>query len=226
MARLASFTRLTLLCLSIGTGLAAQEGWTGAFKFGGGPTAKGNARTYLGDAGFSMGAGLEAIYTKDKDSAFVFGLAYRFYPGDGQASSDILPSPLPNANAVYTVKVDKNEARGWELSAMYRRELAFEGFYAQGGVVLSILSISESVTGSTYTYKAAPAPATAPTLAITALADSKQKSSVSFQVKGGIGYRLSEIFSVEANAFTYRLAPLAGSAKTGLGSEICLGIRF
>ena len=257
MSNLVSITRLALLTLAVSTGLAAQEGWEGALKFGGGPTT-GPAKTVTGNSGFSFAPTLEAAYHFNKTSSWVFGVGYRFLPGDIYASRTFIAPPAvvtrtaTNFNA-WTASVNaarawalanpgpqemtlrKPDAKGMEFTSLYRHTFN-EDLFVQGGIRLGLYKVSVRDTGTRFNYSFTEASGTfgtpnwvnasLVTPIITTLAIETEKKTASFGLMAGIGYRLTENFSIEANAFTIRLGDPLGSTNTSLATELCFGIRF
>lgn len=217
MSHFLSITRVALLTLSIGTGLAAQEGWEGALRIGAGPTT-GPAKTVTGNAGYSFAPTLEAVYNFDKTSSVVFGAGFRFFPGDIYMVSAI-PTPQV-AGQTYEARLRKPDAMGLELTSVYRHGLN-EDIYIQGGIRLGLYKVSFRDTGSRITYSAPSVPSQIETIQVELV-----KKTTSFGLTAGVGYRLTENFSVEANVFTVRLGDPLGITNTSLASELSFGFRF
>lgn len=217
MSNLVSITRLAALALVLSVGLSAQEGWTGALKFGGGPTT-GKAKTLTGDAGYSFSPQVEASYSMDKASAIVLGAGYRFFPGDITTISTI-PTPQVGGQT-YEARLRKPDAKGLEVSALYRH--TFENsMFLQGGLRLGLYKMTFRDTGSRITYSAPSTPS-----AIVTIAEEREKKTTSFGLLAGIGYQLTQNFSVELNAFTVRLGDPLGGTSASLATEVNFGIRF
>lgn len=222
VSNLVSITRLAILTLAVSTGLAAQEGWEGALKIGGGPTT-GGAKTVTGNAGFSFAPTLEFTYHYNKTSAVALGMGYRFFPGDIYTVSSI-PTPQV-AGQTYEARLRKPDAKGFELSALYRHSFN-EDLYVQGGLRLGLYKVNFRDTGSRITYGTVPPSTAVVPTAIVTIMDDRDKKTTSFGLLAGMGYRLTENFSVEANVFTVRLGDPLGITNTSLASELSFGIRF
>ncbi|BDU72541.1 hypothetical protein [Mesoterricola silvestris] len=197
------------------TALQAQEGWVGSLKFGGGPTT-GSAKTLMGNAGYGFGAEVEFAYRYAKDQAMVLGLGYRFFPGDLATVSSI---PTPRPDGTYEARITKPDAKGPEVTALYRRDLVPE-LYVQAGLRLGLYKVNVRDTGSRITYTGG-----APSSIVTIM-DDLDKKTTSIGAVAGLGWRITGIFSVEANVFTVRLGDPRGGTGTSAASEIRFGIRF
>jgi len=197
-------------------GLSAQEGWEGSLKIGAGPTT-GPAKTLTGKAGFSFAPTVEAIYNFNKTSAVVLGGGYRFFPGDMYEVSAI---PTPRVAGTYEARLRKPDAKGLELTALYRHSFENE-LYLQGGLRLGLYKVTLRDTGSRITYSAPTTPS-----AIVTISDEFVKKTTSFGLQAGVGYHLTENFSVEANVFTVRLGDPLGITNTSVASELSFGFRF
>jgi opacity protein-like surface antigen len=219
VAKLSSITRLALFTLAIGTSLLAQSPWSTGFKMGGGPTASG-VKSLLGDAGYSMGGAFELGYQLDKNSSLVFDAGYRFYPGDFKTVSYI-PATASTVAGTYEGRVRKPEAKGFEFTALYRRDL-FEDVYAQGGIRLGLNKVTFTDTGSSVTYAGTPVTRTQ----VVTIASMTDKKTTSFGLMAGLGYRFGSAFTMEFNAFTVRLGDPLGDTRTGVATELTFGIRF
>ncbi|MCE1228094.1 MAG: hypothetical protein LWX11_01180 [Firmicutes bacterium] len=207
--------------LAAAIGLSAQEeGWSGALKFGGGPVS-GSAKAVTGDAAFSFSPQFEATYSFNKSSAWVFGAGYRFFPGD-QTMISYIPTPQV-AGQTYEARIRKPEAKGLELTSLYRHTFG-ESFFVQGGLRIGLYKTTFRDTGSRVTYTLVSNRIT-PTTVVT-IQDEFEKKTTSVGLLAGLGYQLNRNFSVEVNAFTVRLGnPLAGT-NTSVASEVNFGIRF
>jgi len=75
-------------------------------------------------------------------------------------------------------------------------------------------------TGSRITYTGG-----APT-AIVTIMDDLDKKTASFGAVAGLGYQISDYFSVEGNIGTVRLGNPRGLTSTSAATEIRFGIRF
>lgn len=215
MSTLASISRLALIAVTACTGLKAQEGWAGSLKLGGGPTT-GPAKTLMGDAGDSFGAEVEFAYRYGKRQTLVLGLGMRFIPGDLATVSSI---PTPRADGTYEARIRKPDAKGPELTALYRHDLTGT-LFVQGGLRLGLYKVNVRDTGSRITYTGG-----APS-AIVTIMDDLDKKTTSIGAVAGLGYRITDIFSVEANVFTLRLGDPRGLTTTSAASELRFGIRF
>lgn len=224
VSRLASRTAL-LLCL--GTALQAQDSWNLSFKMGGGPL-NGDARKLTGDAGFTYSGTFEMDRKLGSDSSMVFGLGYRWFPGDF-VNVAFIPATLPTRATVGTYyessQVDKAEGGGVQLSALYRKEAFMEGMYWQGGLLLGFNRLQTTSTGTRLTILVTTANTAGSITAVDAIKDQDTKRTTAFGPVLGLGYRFGERYAVEANAYMTKLATSA-SSKSGAGVELVFGVRF
>jgi opacity protein-like surface antigen len=124
------------------------------------------------------------------------------------------------AGQTYEARVRKPDGKGFEITSLYRHGFS-EDLFVHGGLRLGLYKINYRDTGSRITYSAPATPS-----AIVTIQDDREKKTVSFGLMAGIGYRLTEKFSLEANVFTVRLGDPVGYTSTSLASELCFGIRF
>ena len=180
MSYLASASRLLLLTLVAGTSLVAQEGWVGSLKLNAGPTM-GPAKALMGQAGYSFAPEIELAYHYSKTDAVVFGVGYRFFPGDLSAASYI-PAPPPASTfittgtsnaarvviqnyvaasvaAPYEARLRKPDAKGLELTSLYRHNYTPD-LFVQGGLRLGLYKVNVRDTGSRITYMELATPGT------------------------------------------------------------------
>jgi opacity protein-like surface antigen len=236
-------------------GLAAQEGWVGSLKFGGGPTT-GAAKTLMGNAGYSFAPTLEFAYHYSKTDAFVLGAGLRFFPGDISTASYIPAAPSPTtsgyittgttnaartanlayiAGGPYEARLRKPDTKGLELTGMYRHDYNPD-LYVQAGLRLGLYKVNVRDTGTQITYTESAIAGTGVNLgrtnygvtpsSIVTIMDDLDKKTTSLGVIAGLGYQLTEYFSIEANVFTVRLGDPRGVTTTSVASEVCFGIRF
>lgn len=226
MAKLSTLSRIAALALLVGTASAAQDPWSLSFKMGGGPTL-GDITTVTGNAGFNFGGDFEVAYQLTKRSQFAFGLGYRFFPGDFQNLS-FIPSTIPASNPVattyYETRVRKAEAMGFQLNALYRADLPWEGVYWQGGLRLGINKLKQTDTGTRLTTTGAGGSGSI--TAVAAIADIQEKTTTSLGPLLGIGYRFTDTYSLEVNVWMASMESPALGKKTGTATELAFGIRF
>ena len=181
----------------------------------------------MGNAGYSFAPEVEYAYNFNKSQAVVLGLGYRFFPGEISTVSFIptaaatVPATPPRPAGTYEARLRKPDAKGAEVTALYRQTFGSD-FFVQGGLRLGFYSVNFRDTGSRITYAANGTTTTA----IETIADDLTKKTTSIGLMAGCGYRLTDMFSVEANAFTVRLGSPLGNTATSVATEIAFGIRF
>jgi opacity protein-like surface antigen len=226
VAKLSNLTRIAALALLVGTAAAAQDPWSLSFKMAGGPTM-GDIATLSGTAGYNFGGDIEAAYQLDKKSQFAFGLGYRFFPGDYQNLS-FIPSTIPASNPVaityYETRVRKAEAMGFQLNALYRRDMGWEGSYWQAGLRIGFNKVKQTDTGTRLTTTGAGGSGSV--TAVNAIADIQEKTVTSLGPLVGVGYRFNETYSLEVNFWSASMESPATGKKTGTATELAFGIRF
>ncbi len=219
MARLSCIPRLALLPLALCVGLHAQSAkWDGSFKVFGGATT-GGVKDNLIQSTQNFGGGVEGTYALDKDSALVFDLGFRFYPGTNAMQSFIV---LPTATAATIGRIYTGETRdrkvdgtSWQASALYRRNAFTEGMYWQAGLRLGFNKTKQTDTGSTV--------ATGNPVAIDSV---DEKKTTAIGLLGGIGYRFTDMYSGELNVFQTKFEGAAAGKQNGTVVELAFGVRF
>lgn len=229
MANLSTLSRLAALALAVGTAAAAQDPWSLSFKMGGGPTFQ-DVRTYAGDAGYAWGGDFEVGYQLTKTSQLAFTLGYRVLPGDFQQLS-LAPATLPTRTAVgvYTLetRIRKADLQGFQLGAAYRANLPWDGFFWQGGLRVGFNRSKDIDTGTIFTQTVTTANTSGAITAVKAIATQKGKTVVSPGLVVGLGYRLNDTYSVEANYYTLRAESATDGTKlTGSALELAFAVRF
>lgn len=222
------FTLLAAL-LAASTTASAQEGWTYGFRMGGGQTFQ-DLKAYTGKAGYAWGGEFEASREWGKDGRAVLTLGYRFLPGDFQQVS-LAPSTLPTraVAGTYTLetRMRKAEAEGFQLGALYRQNLPLEGCYGQAGVRLGYLRSRVVDTGTSFTQTVTTTNSAGSITAVKAIASQLEDKTFSPGVLAGVGYRLSDTYSLELNAYTARiLDPVSGEKRGGPAYEFLIAIKF
>lgn len=233
MAILSRLTRIAALGLAVASGLAAQDSLNYAFKMGGGPL-DGSARTMLGDAGFSFGADFEISKAMGKDSAMVYSLGYRNFPGDNMLLSFIPTSVAATGKnpTTYETRNRLTEGGGFFLGALYRQDMFMDGMYLQGGIKLGRVKVSDTDTGTQLVTDGTAISNTNVTtpdshiLAIRAIASKTEKASMSFSLTAGAGYRITDRYSLELNLSTLRLTGPAAGGKFGVAADFAFSVRF
>jgi hypothetical protein len=221
VASIARLIRYSLLSCALGVGLSAQTSpWDGSFKIQMG-YLDGNAAKVLNNKETlnTFGFAGEVTYRLDKSSVLAFDLGYRFFPGTANTMSYI-PATLV-ANSTYTALVRKDEAKGFQASALYRRAAFTEGMSWQAGLRLGRYQVTETDTGSTVTTGATPA-----VTRIDTIATVTEKNTFNVGVLAGLHYQFTDQYSGELNAFTTGIESPTSGKKNGLVVELGFGIRF
>ena len=212
-----------------GVAASAQDHWSLAFKMGGGQTFQ-DAKTFTGNAGYAWGGDFELGYRLSKDTQMVYTLGYRFFPGDFQQVS-LAPATLPvqTAAGAYTLdtRIRKAELEGFQLGVLYRENLTFEGYYWQAGLRVGINRAKVVDTGTSFTQTVTTANTAGSITKLQVINSQQEKKTFSPGVVVGLGYRFTDTYSLEANAYTLRAAnPVSGNLLTGSAYELIFGIRF
>ncbi len=226
MSLVSRLTSRTALLLCLGTALSAQDAMTFQFKMGGGPLS-GQVRKVTGDAGYSFSGTFELNQKLSSESALVYGLGYRAFPGDFQNLS-FIPNPRPNQPVglyTYESRVRKGEASGFHLSAMYRKDMFMEGMYLQGGLVLGFYKSTTTDTGTRLTVNVTTAN-TSGTVTKTETINSRvNETATSLGLTGGLGFRFNDRYTLELNLIQSSLEGVIGK-KSGIAAEVAFGVRF
>lgn len=208
---------------------AAQDPWSLGFKMGGGPTFQ-DVNTFTGNAGYAWGGDFELGYQLSKNNQLAFTLGYRFFPGDFQQVS-LAPNALPVRATIgtYTLetRIRKAGVEGFQLGALYRSDLPFEGYFWQGGLRIGFNKATVVDTGSTFTQTTTVANTAGTITKIVAIDSQKEKTVVSPGLLVGAGYRFNDAYSLEANYYMTRAKdPVTGKRLSGSALELTFGIRF
>lgn len=229
MSRLSCIPRLAFLPLALCVGLQAQSAkWDGSFKVFGGATT-GGVKDNLIQSTPNFGGGVEATYALDKDSALVFDLGFRFFPGTNSMQSFIV---LPTATAATIGRIYSGETRdrkvdgtSWQASALYRRNAFTEGMYWQAGLRIGFNKAKQTDTGAASSYTQTSA--TAWTVTATRAIDSvDEKKTTAIGLLGGIGYHFTDMYSGELNVFQTKFEGAAAGKQNGTVVELAFGVRF
>lgn len=231
MARLAALPKLLSFVLVAGNILAAQEAGPFAFKMSGGPVV-GQLRQLFGDAGFSFGGDLEYSQPFGKDASLVYSFGYRAFPGDNQLIS-LIPLSVPATGVNPTSYETRNrlvEGQGFSIGAMYRKDVWMEGVYAQGGLKIGRIKVAETDTGTQMVTTGVAIPntntTTAAILAINAIASKREVTSTSVGLTVGLGYRISDKYSIEVNATQVKAKSQSTGSKSGVTADLAFSVRF
>lgn len=215
--------------MATGMVAAAQDPWSLSFKMGGGPTFQ-EIKTYAGDAGYAWGGDFELGYQLSKTSQLAFTLGYRFFPGDFQQVS-LAPATLPTRATIgtYTLetRIRKADLQGFQLGALYRANLPFEGYFWQGGLRIAFNKANVTDTGTAFTQTTTAANTAGTITQIAVISSQLGKTVVSPGLLIGAGYRFNDTYSLEANGYTTRAKdPSTGNSLSGSALELTFGIRF
>lgn len=232
MARLTRMTKLLSLVVATGLSLCAQTSpWDACFKVFGG-RADGAVKNDLG-MGNNFGAGAEVTYSLKKDTALVFDLGYRFFPGSTSVVSDI-PKTVAATGVnptYYETRLRKTAVEGFQASALFRQDAFTEGMYWQAGLRMGLNRAKLTDTGtrmSTDGTAIADMGSVSNThiLTVNTIADVKEKKTVAIGLLAGLGMRFNDRFSGEVNVFQTKAESTAVGKKSGLVAEIAVGVRF
>jgi hypothetical protein len=188
----------------------------------------GSAKDITGGSG-SFGLMGEAIF-KVGPGSVVAQLGYRFYPGKFKTLS-LMPAALPATGvnpSTFETRIRKAEVEGFELGGLYRMNAFTEGLYFQGGLRIGLNKTSETDTGTQIVTNGGAVGSGSNTnvLAVNTIADVKQKKQTAVGLLAGAGYQFTEKYSGEVNLYSTKFGSSYGAAKSGLGIEVSLGIRF
>lgn len=223
----------SLLVALAGTGsmLVAQEAPPiGAFKIGGGQLG-GDTKKAL-DLGATFSFALETTFPLNERSALVAELGYRFYPGANSLLSFIPVSvPATGINpTIYETRNRRTDAKGFQLTGLYRYDLIPKALYVQGGLRVGFNKTTETDTGTQLVTDGTAITNTGSIgnthiLAVNTIATRQEKKGVALGVLAGAGYRFGSRYAVELNAFNTRIETSAG-AKNGFAAELSFSVQF
>ncbi|WP_285574823.1 hypothetical protein [Geothrix limicola] len=214
-------TKLLTLALAAGLGLSAQTSpWDASFKFAGGHI-DGNATKILNNNEIlnTFCGSVEVTYRLDKTSVLAFDLGYRFFPGK-EVTLSYIPSTLP-ASSTVTGLARKDESKGIQASALYRKAAFMDGMSWQAGLRINRNEVTQTDTGSTLTTNAAAA-----ITRVDTIVSSTRKSTFAIGVLGGIHQQFNEKFAGELNLYTTGMESPTSGKKSGMVAEMVFGIRF
>jgi len=221
VARLTRLSRLLSLCVATGLGLSAQTSpWDASFKFSMGNLG-GQASTVLRNNEIlnTFAGTVEVTYRLDKASVVAFDFGYRFFPGT-EATLSYIPATLP-ANSTLTALARKDEAKGFQFSALYRKNAFMDGMSWQAGLRMGQNKVTETDTGSRITTNATPA-----ITRIDAIASSREKKILSIGGLLGLHYQFTDQYSGELNLFTTKMESPTSGKVGGSVVELSFGVRF
>ncbi len=226
-----------LACLLVALGgpgraLVAQEApFTGAFKIGLG-SLSGDAKKAL-DLGATFSFAAEGAYSLSDRSSLVGEAGYRYFPGDNQLLSFIPVSVTATGvnPTIYETRNRRTEAKGFQLTGLYRFEVMPKQFYIQAGLRLGQNKATETDTGTQLVTDGTAIANTGTIsnshiLAIRTIASVNEKKTLSIGLLAGVGYRFLGRYAAELNVFNTKIETPANGAKTGLVAEVAFSVQF
>ncbi len=231
MSRLSLVARLLMAVAGTSGMLAAQEAPPiGAFKIGGGQLG-GDTKKAL-DLGATFSFALETTFPLGERSALVGELGYRFYPGANSLLSFIPVSvPATGVNpTVYETRNRRTDAKGFQLSGLYRYDVLPKTLYVQGGLRAGFNKTTETDTGTQLVTDGAAITNTGSIgnshiLAVNTIASVREKKGVALGLVAGAGYRFGSRYAIELNAFNTRIETGSGS-RNGFAAELAFSVQF
>lgn len=223
----------SLLVAAAGTGgmLVAQEAPPiGALKIGAGQLG-GDTKKAL-DLGATFSFSVETSFPLSERAALVGELGYRFYPGANNLLSFIPVSvPATGVNpTVYETRNRRTDAKGFQLSGLYRFEVLPKTLYLQGGLRAGFNKTTETDTGTQLVTDGTAITNTGSIgnthiLAVNSIASRQEKKGVALGLVAGVGYRFGSRYAAELNAFNTKIETGAG-AKNGFAAELSFSVQF
>lgn len=222
------------------------------------PTFKLSAGGPFGDYRKQVGSkmtltvGGEMAYRLNASSSIVGTFGYQWTPGSNRLVSDYYSwrgqvAPTTGINILATginpsrieTRDRKIDVQGIQLGAMWRQELADFGMYYQGGLRVGFNRTLVADTGTIVTTNgnAVTSSTDVDLLRVDAIAEQREKKSVSVGLVAGLGYRVGDRYNLELNISTLKgenpdlsantmNAPAFKKSWTGIGVEVSYGIRF
>lgn len=195
------FRRILVLLLATGAAgaLQAQDPWDSSLKLS-----------------MGMMSGLdEAGISQNKGYGIAMAGAYPLFHSRGSVAFELGYRGFPTTSrTVSSLKQEDASSDGLFGTAMYRFTIWSQGIYVQGGARLSQFKTTRT----------------------TLVRGTGGEADVWFKDKGpsvkslrpvlGVGYRMNERISVEANAFGVEMKNLAGQSKSGMVFEVVLGMHL
>lgn len=232
MSRISLPAILLMAMVSGGDVLAAQDAPPlGAFKLGVGSIG-GDAKRSL-EAGGTFSLSLEGVYALNDRASLVGDLGFRFYSGANTLLSFIPVSvPATGVNpTIYETRNRRLDAKGFELTGLYRFDLWPKELYLQAGLRVAFLKTSETDTGTQLITDGAAISNTGSIsnihiLAVNTIASNREKKTTAIGPVVGVGYRFLERYATELNAFTTKIETPSSGAKNGFAAELSFSVQF
>jgi hypothetical protein len=212
--------------------LAAQESpFTGAFKMGAG-SISGDTKKAL-DLGATFSFAVEGAYALGDRSSLVGEVGYRYFPGDNQLLS-FIPVSVTSTGVnptTYETRNRRTEAKGFQVTGLYRYEIVPKQFYIQAGLRLGQNKSTETDTGTQLVTDGTAIANTGTIsnshiLAIRTIASVKEQKTLSAGFLAGVGYRFRDRYAAELNVFNTKIETSSSGAKTGLVAEVAFSVQF
>jgi hypothetical protein len=216
----------------LGAALAAQDAPSlGAFKLGIG-TLSGEAQKAL-ETGTTFSLSLESAFPLSERGALVGSLGYRQFPGGNRLLSYIpLSVPATGVNpTAYETRNRRTEAKGFELSGLYRYDVLQKELYVQAGVRLGFFKTSETDTGTRLITDGTAIANTGSIsnthiLSVNTIAASQEKRATSVGAVAGVGYRFLNRYAAEINFFSTKIETPSAGAKNGFAAELSFSVQL
>jgi hypothetical protein len=218
--------------VTAGGSLAAQDAPAlGSFKLGIGSIG-GDAKKSL-ESGGTFSFSLEGTYPLNDRASLVGDLGFRFYSGANKLVSFIpIAVPATGINPTsYETRNRRLDAKGFELTGLYRFELWPKELYLQGGLRLASLKASEEDTGTQLVTDGTAIANTGTIsnshiLAVNTIASNREKKTTAIGPVVGVGYRFLNRYATELNAFTTKIETPSSGAKNGFAVEFSFSVQF
>jgi hypothetical protein len=218
--------------VTAGGSLAAQDAPAlGSFKLGIGSIG-GDVKKSL-ESGGTFSFSLEGTYPLNDRASLVGDLGFRFYSGANKLLSFIPVSvPATGVNpTLYETRNRRLDAKGFELTGLYRFELWPKELYLQGGLRLASLKTSETDTGTQLVTDGTAIANTGSIsnshiLAVNTIASNQEKKTLAVGPVVGVGYRFLNRYAAELNAFTTKIETPSSGAKNGFAAELSFSVQF
>ncbi|MBI4912830.1 MAG: hypothetical protein HY823_08825 [Acidobacteria bacterium] len=221
----------------VGTGFLAtplfgEAPWSFAMNLHGGPTLAG-LKTVSQDAGYTFGLSLEGGKRLANGASLVTSVGYQWIPGDNRLVSKYAASvPATGINpSIYDMRMRKTNGGGFQAAVLYRANLAFDGFFVQGGLQFGSIKMNERDGGTRVTTNGTAIsnmynPSSPGILSITTIQDDHDATAFTVGPKLGAGYMVNDFAALTLNATMFRAKSHSSNPVNGWAAELGLNIRF
>lgn len=211
--------------------MAQESSLSGAFKLGVG-SVSGDTKKAL-DMGATFSFAIEGSYALSDHASLVGEVGYRTFPGDNQLLSFIPVSVTATGvnPTTYETRNRRTEAKGFQLTGLYRYEIVPKQFYIQAGLRLGQNKTAETDTGTQLVTDGTAIANTGSIsnthiLAIRTIASVNEQKTLSVGLVAGVGYRFGDRYAAELNVFNTKIETSSNGAKTGLVAEVAFSVQF